>query len=473
MADVTTPPPLHTRMSTPAQLLLFACFSIFFLCIRIPQFTAQWDGEDANGHLSAMLMGLAPPNEMIESRVDGVARYQVGFQHPLPPYLLISLIGRVVRVIVPLTSLHGQTLIFALKATVTVLQLGIFLMLLFLALRYARTFAGVVWVWVMAVTPVALYSSNEVQPDSSTGLLFIALFFLAAVIAQSDGIGRTARMLWLVAGGFAAGLGKNEWTFCLTAAVVFTALAHPLISFILSRRMKIDAKDPSDAMLVLLAASIGLVAGNVANYLVNPYNYVAGWELLRSMIFPASILSGNTHTWWGYFIEKLPYIFFHFVVDAAILIQFLRRPQIYSVILLLAAAFANTLFFSYVISSWGSFPRYFAPAFIGLGICFLIVLMRLPARDGRNWTVAATILLVALQSLYYQWTTPYWQLWRGNTDIPAWIAKYENDPGHCVLVVDYSLVLDRPNINFVHAPFGADAIERYLASIGRSACPHW
>jgi hypothetical protein len=185
MTDVTTPPPLHTRISVPAQFLLFACFSIFFLCIRIPQFTAQWDGEDANGHLSAMLMGLASPNEMIHSRIDGVPRYQIGFEHPLPPYLLISLIGRVVRVIVPLTSLHGQTLIFALKATVSLLQLGIFLMLLFLALRYARTFAAVVWVCVMAVAPVALYSSNEVQPDSSTGLLFISLFFIGAVIAQS------------------------------------------------------------------------------------------------------------------------------------------------------------------------------------------------------------------------------------------------------------------------------------------------
>ncbi len=321
----------------------------------------------------------------------------------------------------------------------------------------------------MAATPVALYSSNEVQPDSSTGLLFIALFFLAAVIAQSDATGRIARTLCLVAGGFAAGLGKNEWSFCLAAALVFTVLAHPLFSFILYRWTAIVAKDPSDAVLVLLAASIGLVAGNVANYLVNQSDYLAGWQLLRGLMFTASVLSGDTGTWWGYFIEKLPYIFFHFVVDVAILIQFLRRPQIYSAILLLAAAFANTLFFSYVISSWGSFPRYFAPAFIGMGICFLMVVMRLPAQDSRNWTVAATIILVALQSLYYQWTTPYWQLWRGNADIAAWIAKYGNDPGHCVLVVDYSFVFDRPNIDFVHAPYGGDTIDRYLASIGRSA----
>ena len=56
-----SPQLLYTRISGRTQILLFALFSLFFLCIRIPQFTAQWDGEDGNGHLAAMLMGLASP----------------------------------------------------------------------------------------------------------------------------------------------------------------------------------------------------------------------------------------------------------------------------------------------------------------------------------------------------------------------------------------------------------------------------
>jgi hypothetical protein len=133
--------------------------------------------------------------------------------------------------------------------------------------------------------------------------------------------------------------------------------------------------------------------------------------------------------------------------------------------------FANALFASYVFNSWGAFPRYFAPAFIALGICFLMILVRLPLKDARGWTVAATMVLVALQSLYYQKTRHYWVLWRGNSDVAAWIDKSTSDPSHCVLVIDYSLVLDRQNIDFVHAPNGRDAIDRYLAGIGRVACP--
>jgi hypothetical protein len=85
--------------------------------------------------------------------------------------------------------------------------------------------------------------------------------------------------------------------------------------------------------------------------------------------------------------------------------------------------------------------------------------------------VAATIILVAWQSLYYQRMTEYWRLWRGNTDIPAWISKYENNPEHCVLVVDYSFILDRPNVDFVHKPYGGGLIDSYLGRIGRTACP--
>jgi hypothetical protein len=472
MTEAARKLPLDAPTSGRTRAVLLGCFSIFFLCIRIPQFTAQWDGEDGNGHLAAMLMGLAPPNEMIISRIDGNAQYHVGFSHPLPPYLLIALIGRVVGLVVPFASLHGQSLIFALKAIVSLLQLSVFLAFLFLAFRYARTRAAIVWLWVLAMTPVALYSSNEVQTDSSSGFVFVALFFIGAVIAQSSETPRPVGTLALLVGSFAAGLGKNEWSFCLGAAILLTALAHPLIDHVLARSRGIDLIGPAhDALPMLLAAGIGLVCGNWANYWIDPVNYLGGWALLGDMIFRASILSGDTPSWWTSFTERFPYVLFHFIVDASILIQLLRRPQAYSSSLLLAIAYANALFFSYLISSWGSFPRYFAPAYIGLGASFLMVLARLPAQEARNWTVTATIVLVALQSLNYQRTFHYWRLWRGNTYVPAWVTKYENNPERCILVVDYSFVLDRPNVEFIHAPNGREFVEEYLTKTGRAACP--
>jgi hypothetical protein len=286
----TAPPLLYRCISGRAKFLLFGCFSIFFFCIRIPQFTALWDGEDANGQLSAMLMGLASPNELVFSRIDGEAHYQFGFPHPIAPYSVISLIGKVIRFVVPFSALHGQTLIFALKATVSLLQLSIFLALIFLTLRYARTRVAVVWIWVMAATPVALYSSNEVQPDSSTGLLFIALFFMAAVIAQSTASNRAVGLLALLAGSFTAGLGKNEWAFCLAAALLFTALAHPLIHYVLARKLKIDLIGPAPGALpTLCTAFIGLACGNYASYLLNPLSYIG--EAVSSSGFSKKFLT--------------------------------------------------------------------------------------------------------------------------------------------------------------------------------------
>ena len=462
---------VRERISGRAQALWCGAFSLYFMFLRVPELLANWDGEDANGHCAAILLGWAAPTELIFSRIDGLSNFHVGFLHPNAPYLLLSLIGKLVRTLVPLATLHGQTLIFALKAIVSLLQLSVFLALLLLAFRYARSRIPIVWVWVLAAIPIALYGSNEIQPDSSTGWFFIALFFISTLLAQSPDIGRPAGMLWLLAGGFAAGLGKCEWTLCLAAALVATALAHPLARFVASRRSEVPTHASGrDAIGVILAVSIGLTAGNIVSYLLYPPDYTGGWEILQSMIVQASILSGDTGTWWGLFRPKLPYIFFHFVVDASILIQLLRRPKIYSPALLLAIAFANALFFSYVFSSWGSYPRYFAPAFIGFGTCFLIILLRSPSGDGRSWAVAGTIVLVALQSLTYQLTSHYWRLWRGNNDVTARISKLESNPGGCVLVVDYSFVLDRPNVEFVHAPFGRDITDRYLASIGRVPC---
>ena len=465
--------PQRQRISAPVQILWLAAFSLFFLLMRVPQFTAQWDGEDGNGHNSAMLMGLAAPNEMIYARIDGESHFLINsISHPGASYLLFSLIGKVARTIVPLDTLHGQSLIFALKATASLVQLSVFIAFLLLALRYARSRTSIVWLWALAATPVALYSSNEVQTDSSSGFLLVALFFMGAVIAQSPETSRPARMLALLVGSFAAGLGKNEWTFCLASALLFTAIAHPVINYVLVRRLKVELIGPAhDALSMLCTAAVGLACGNYASYLLDPPDYFGGWSLLYRMMFRATVLSGDTGTWWTYFMGKIPYISFHFIVDAAIVVQLLRRPQTYSAVVLLAVMFANALFWSYVISSWGSFPRYFAPAYIGLGASFLIILMRLPVQDARSWTVMATIVLVALQSVYYQRTSQYWLLGRGNTDIPAWVSKYDSNPTRCVLVVDYSFVLDRPNVDFIHAPNGRDFADQYLAKIGRAACP--
>src|SRR6202035_6416 len=71
--------PLRERTSGRAQALWLGWFLIFFLLLRVPAFLANWDGEDANGHCAAILLGWAAPNELIFSRIDGVSHFDVGF----------------------------------------------------------------------------------------------------------------------------------------------------------------------------------------------------------------------------------------------------------------------------------------------------------------------------------------------------------------------------------------------------------
>ena len=453
----------------PRHGVMFASFVLFYFLLRLPMLLSQWDGHDANAENAALLLGLAPGAEdMLTARIGGVPQFSHGFSHPAPPYFLLLMLGKVVRAVVPLESLHGQALIFAVKAVASIIQLAAMLILLTVVVRYVRSRTALAWIWVLAAAPVALYGSNEIQPDSGTGFFLMTLAFVGLLAAQFQGEGRL-RMVCLFAAGFFGGLGKNEWTLCLAAALAFTAVVHPFVRVCLERFRGIALIPQDDDIVIVLALpALGLLLGNCVSYLADGANYMGGWYLLRDAVFRGSLASGDFATWASLLKGKSTYIFFHVIVLASAVALLVCEPRRYSALVLLALAAAAALFLSFL-GSWVSFSRYFAPAYIGLGVSFLMIMVRAPPSRFTRRVVAATMIAISLQSAVF--LTEWIVKGRGKVDVAAMLAKRDMGPPNCVLVIDASFVLDRPDIDFVHNAFGAEFVDQFLARLGRPACP--
>jgi hypothetical protein len=296
----------------------------------------------------------------------------------------------------------------------------------------------------------------------------MTLAFVGLLAAQFQGKGRL-RMTCLFAAGFFGGLGKNEWTLCLAAALAFTAVVHPFVRHCLKRFRGVELIPQDDDIVIVLALpAFGLLLGNYVSYLADGADYMGGWYLLRDAVFRGSLASGDFATWAAFLKGKSTYIFFHVVVLASGIALLVCEPRRYSTLVLLAFAAGAALFLSFL-GSWVSTSRYFAPAYIGLGVSFLMIVVRAPPSVLMRRIVAATMIAISLQSAVFltEWIVKA----RGKVDVAAMLAKRDLGPPNCVLIIDASFVLDRPDIDFVHNAFGAEFVNQFLAKLGRPACP--
>jgi hypothetical protein len=190
-------------------------------------------------------------------------------------------------------------------------------------------------------------------------------------------------------------------------------------------------------------------------------------KVVRAVV-PLENLHGQDFATWASFLGgKSTYIFFHVVVLASGIALLVCEPRRYSAVVLLAFASGTALFLSFL-GSWVSFSRYFAPAYIGLGVSFLMIMGRAPPSALARRIVAATMIAISLQSAVF--LTEWIVKGRGKVDVAAMLAKRDMAPPNCVLVIDSSFVLDRPDIDFVHSAFGAEFVNQFLARLGRPAC---
>jgi len=200
--------------------------------------------------------------------------------------------------------------------------------------------------------PLLVGGSIQPQLDGSWGAMICAGAAALLIAAASAG-GRKPQLLSATA-GFLAAISKNEWALALLAA----ALAAAAVQFLVRR----------EQWKVSVAVVAGILAGSVLSYLLDPTNFLSGFEVMhRFATAPAD--------WSAVLAMRWPWIrpVVGLAVAACVVAIISWRQLLSQPVILIVLLWGLALFGGFFLTAWSGdgFPRYFCPAAILL-MFFLI-----------------------------------------------------------------------------------------------------
>jgi hypothetical protein len=397
---------LTERLAGVPAWLYWSALGVFLLALRAPLFLQNLQGEE--GLFAFVALGTwKGPGTMIGAVVGG-NQYYFNAEHPLPLYYLFRFLGYCVQA---MAGEAGPRLLTAgLRAALGILNAAVLLGLCAVVEQKTmeKKSRGLFRIFCAATLSLLFVSFTAVhlQVEGAVGVTFISAAVAMALIAQSPG----AALLALPA-GIVAGLGKNEWSLLFAGAAVMALLFS---------RFKII--NPSAIWLFLLA---GLGIGNLLSYLSDPFNYLAGFDVMLRINEAASRAP---------FAEKIRYSGNALLVFTAPLLFlgfniFQNGPRAamknkYGPIFIFSALCALAVFAGYFKAGWTGggvqFPRYFAIIFPFIIVMLGATMATECKGDFRAVAAGAGILALALNialhlNYYYiEKLTPKGQASRGS-----------------------------------------------------------
>jgi hypothetical protein len=315
----------------------------------------------------------------------------------------------------------------------------------------------------LALSKIAIQSTNEFQMDSMFGFVMAGAYALALLALDRNLLPLPAAAAIVATAAAFLGLGKNEWSLVLALAcfgsVMLVAIAE---------RLGFLGKEHKQRFFVSLSATaIGLILGNLASYLFDPKLYASGWGLLADMVRKASIAGGASGS---RFIEvnldRIGFINVHLLLIFFIAWRLVVSRSKISPVVLLASLFGVGLFAAFFISTWGSYPRYFAPAFATLSVVAIWLYLEQPTGTAASVIGAMALAWLAVAGVQYGRDPA---LARNSTygirDITALIK-----PG-CAILLPVEDAYRRKDVDFVHSGWGYEGAVEAAQQFGGRVCP--
>jgi hypothetical protein len=260
-------------------------------------------------------------------------------------------------------------------------------------------------------------------------------------------------------------LGKNEWSMLFVFSLIASVLYLLFKKYILKQN---DEK--SESYRIIIFSFLGCVVGNLLSYLFEPALYLSGWNLLLYMSKQSSILSGDG-------VNKLIAVTqdrFIFITPLIAMIAYttfyvIKNIRRIEFIVVLSYFISILFFFSFFLSTWGSFPRYFAPSFASLLIATSIIYCKYQKKVA--WKVTILYGLVAIFILYQAIA------YLSDKNVALQHTYGIRDVGNissdkkCVLLIPVEDAYRNIKIDFVHIGMGPDAAKKIASEYGREMCP--
>ncbi|MBN1471264.1 MAG: hypothetical protein JW925_05755 [Syntrophaceae bacterium] len=359
-------------------------FVVSFFVVRIPLLQEPLGFEEG---IFAELIVHRPsgPFYALTGRIDGENIYG-HISHPAFSYELLRLGGNLSRPFLTHDVYLNDSLVTPrLRIISSFYQFTFFgALLLFSLLRHSHDKKWpVLLIFAAMLSPLAIKTSVHLQIDNTAGVLFCgtaALLFITA--GQIKVIG--TRFLLVLAGGFIAGLGKQEWSFALLAALITISVA---MFFVKTTR-------DGHAIYMLLCATLGLAAGNLSSYLYDPVNYL---RALHFIVYFSKLHETSSGSWeLGHWLilmkHRARFIFICMVLSLPFLFSWFSRQHC-GVFFYLTFFFGFYLLLGYIVSDWNYEPRYFCPSLAVLSVSAIATTPGSVPRWPRMICLTATLLV--------------------------------------------------------------------------------
>lgn len=452
-----------------SKILFVLIFCTLYFAVRAPDYDIPLAGED--GIFADIFVNAPPrPNYGQNARVNGITIY-ASLGHPAPLYEWLAISGKFFNKVLPLQEAlndPASKLSTYLRFSFSCFQFLAWLILIVYLLTHSKEnfrWKSLFLVLAIAISPPAVIYSLWIQVDNASGSIIAALMMSAILFWDRYKHASTKKLFMLLfASGFVSALGKNEWSI-----LVFLALmASAAFVFIRNKYDNQNAEFKSSLEYkYLLSMLLGLVAGNILSYMINPDTYMAGFELMTDMSKKSSLMNTNqVGNWWSLTKIRMQILYLGMALWLYMTSVFVKKsPLKVSTPIVLSFFLSSALLWSFFITSWDPTERYFIPAFIAL--TYTIMLIRANQRLYLDKFVVYIILILSIDSMIS------FAMSRDNHEYRVEnFSKYLNSlPSKqgCIHHIQY-YAFNLKNIDYVAVGNGPGNLEGHLKKSGLKVC---
>ncbi len=434
-------------------------FVAIYLLARLPFLSDPLYCEE--GIYAAIVVNRPPnPDYLLVARIDGQEHYEQ-LAHPAPLYETMKLAAKLWPPVGPQSALDDALatprlrFFFCLFQLVAWLGVGLLALLVTRASGVVVRIATMVIVAAAAASPIAVVTSTELQVDGSVGALMVAVMAAATCLAARGVLPVSVTYATLFIAAAVLGLGKQEWSLALVAAL---GLWFPAL-FALRKWTGRTIRLHVVAATVIL---VGLLLGNLLSYVYDPDNWLGGIGVMRRIAGRATIATGaGTSHWLEVTAERLNDLATIFALGVCLLVLLARHIKTVEPYAFLVLFLSGGLFGGYFISSWASDPRYFAPSVLAMALALLAVLPANPDRTGQVVLMATAMALVLHSAVFIAGRI-------GSPPRPVHLP--ESVSRECVPLLQAGDVWNKPEIDFVARSLGPEGAKAHLARYRKTLC---
>ncbi len=441
------PPQIDQRNYSLYKIVFLLVFTVCYWACRIPLIHEPLFFEEGT---FAELIVHQPvgPYYNLGGRIDGQNVYGK-MSHPAGPYEMLRLAGKLGHFMLydPL-YLDDEIITPRLRILSLFISWCAWMTIAFWVCLTAKNMRLYLIAAVAAMSPLAIKTSTVLQIDNTAGVLICGV--AALLIYQASRCSTKHRLpFFLYAGaGCIGGLGKQEWSIALMAAIAAGLL------WVSRQHRKLYFRDE---LWFGLSMAAGLLFGNLISFVYDPENYVSAFSVMKGL---SRFSEDATGTFYASLKIRIPFLASFFLLAMLMLLFVLSsRPKSFS---------ARTVFFYGIflclpfLASQSYELRYFAPSLIVITVGCIGSIPAITSFGQRAAIQSVMALILMSSAVFLYCYTP-------DRNVQLEMIQdgtLKSEPG-TILFLNSGAGWNKPDIDYVNDTMGIQSVYAGAEKIGK------